>query len=195
MTPEQWRQVTRIYGAALAQEAARRDGFLAEACGSDHELRREVESLLAEQSGSLVIDRSLTNTAAALISNDLTGRVLGPYRLEAAIGAGGMGQVYRATDTRLQRTVAVKVLPHELASDAQFRSRFEREAKAIAALSHPHICTLHDVGRDGGIDYLVMEYVEGESLASRLERGALPFNQAITFAIEIADALTTAHRR
>ena len=120
---------------------------------------------------------------------------LGPYRIEELLGAGGMGQVYRATDTRLDRTVAVKVLPAAVASDAEFRTRFEREAHAIAALAHPHICTLHDVGRDGEVDYLVLEYLEGETLAARLERGPMPFEQALACAIQMADALDAAHRR
>src|SRR4030095_2464781 len=111
------------------------------------------------------------------------------------LGAGGMGQVYRAIDTRLNRTVAVKVLPKALAGDAQFRARFEREAHAIAALTHPHICTLHDIGHQEGLDFLVMEYLEGETLAARLEKGPLPFDQALKFAIEIADALAAAHRQ
>ena len=120
---------------------------------------------------------------------------LGPYEIIAAIGAGGMGEVYRARDTRLDRTVAIKVLPAALAQSAQLRLRFEREAKAISALAHPHICTLHDVGSHDGIEYLVMEHLEGESLADRLARGPLPVDEAIRYAIQIADALDKAHRR
>ncbi|HUP49736.1 MAG TPA: protein kinase, partial [Thermoanaerobaculia bacterium] len=120
---------------------------------------------------------------------------LGPYEIVAPIGAGGMGEVYRARDTRLDRTVAVKVLSAEFANDAQVRLRFEREAKTISSLSHPHICTLHDVGAHEGRDFLVMEYLEGESLADRLSRGPLPLEQALTVAVQIADALDKAHRR
>src|SRR5262249_12819115 len=120
---------------------------------------------------------------------------LGPYRLESAIGVGGMGQVYRANDTRLHRTVAIKVLAPSLADDPQFRARFDREAKSIAALNHPHICTLYDIGSSDGVDYLVMEYVEGETLSARLDRGALPFDQALTTAIQIGEALAAAHRQ
>ena len=105
-----------------------------------------------------------------------------------------MGEVYRARDTRLDRTVAIKILPDTLAADPQFRDRFEREAKAIAALTHPHICTLHDVGRHEGTNYLVMEHLEGQTLADRLTEGALPLDQALQLAIQIADALSTAHR-
>src|ERR1700681_4411373 len=113
---------------------------------------------------------------------------LGPYEIIAAIGAGGMGEVYRARDTRLGRIVAVKVLPEHLSSNPQSRERFEREAKAISSLSHPHICTLHDVGHHDGIDYLVMEYLEGQTLADRLKKGPLPADQVLQLAIQIADA-------
>ena len=123
------------------------------------------------------------------------GTRLGPYEIAAKIGVGGMGEVYRARDTRLDRTVAIKVLPEALAADPQFRDRFEREARAISSLSHPHICTLFDVGHQDGTNYLVMEYLEGETIAQRLEKGALPLDQAIRCAIEIADALDSAHRQ
>jgi eukaryotic-like serine/threonine-protein kinase len=106
-----------------------------------------------------------------------------------------MGEIYRATDTRLGRDVTVKILPAAFADDPQRRARFEREARAVAALNHPNICTIHDVGRDQGIDFLVMELVDGESLATRLVRGPLPLDQALARAIEIADALDTAHRQ
>ncbi len=117
------------------------------------------------------------------------GTRLGPYAIESPIGAGGMGEVYKATDTRLERTVAIKVLPAHVASDPERKSRFEREAKTVAALSHPHICPVFDVGREGETDFLVMEYLEGETLADRLGKGALPLDQALRYAIEIADAL------
>jgi Tol biopolymer transport system component len=119
---------------------------------------------------------------------------LGPYEIESPLGAGGMGEVYKARDTRLNRIVAIKILPATLAADAAFRDRFEREAKTIASLTHPHICTLHDVGSQDGVDYLVMEYLEGETLAARLERSALQPAEAYRIAIEIADALDQAHR-
>src|SRR3984893_12581049 len=123
------------------------------------------------------------------------GRRLGPYEILSAIGAGGMGEVYRARDTRLDRIVAIKVLPTHLADRSDLRDRFEREARTIASLNHPHICTLHDIGQQDGIDYLVMEYLEGETLAQRLLKGSLPVEQVLQFAIEIADALDKAHRK
>ena len=126
----------------------------------------------------------------------IVGTRLGPYEIQSALGSGGMGEVYRARDTRLERTVAIKVLPAEVATDPERRARFEREARAVAALSHPHICVIHDVGRDGGVDYLVMELLEGETLAARLARlaGSLPLDQVLRISSEIADALDKAHR-
>jgi eukaryotic-like serine/threonine-protein kinase len=115
------------------------------------------------------------------------GTRLGPYKVLSALGAGGMGVVYRARDTRLDRTVAVKVLPPHLARDPERRARFEREARAASALNHPHICTLHDIGRQDGVDYLVLEYLDGETLAERLQKGALPLEQALRVEVEIAD--------
>ncbi len=122
------------------------------------------------------------------------GSRLGPYEIVAAIGAGGMGEVYRARDTRLGREVAVKVLPQHLSSDPARRERFEREARAVSVLNHPHICTLHDIGSQDGVDYLVMEHIEGETLADRLLKGPLPIDQVLRHAVEIADALDRAHR-
>src|ERR1700680_4271998 len=123
------------------------------------------------------------------------GTRLGPYEIAAPLGAGGMGEVYRARDTRLERTVAIKILSSHLSDDATLRQRFEREAKAISSLNHPHICVLHDVGHQGDTDFLVMEYLEGETLAARLEKGPLPLDQVLRYAIEIADALDRAHRQ
>ncbi|MEK7422217.1 MAG: serine/threonine-protein kinase, partial [Actinomycetota bacterium] len=121
------------------------------------------------------------------------GARLGPYEVISPLGAGGMGEVYRAKDTRLDRSVALKVLSEHLAASEEVRSRFEREAKAISSLQHPNICTLHDVGREGEIDYLVMERLEGESLADRIARGPLPIEEVLRLGIQIADALEKAH--
>jgi len=123
------------------------------------------------------------------------GQHLGPYEILAPLGAGGMGEVYRARDTRLGREVAVKVLPAHLASDPELGARLEREARAASALNHPHICTLHDVGRQDGVAYIVMELIQGETLARRLERGPLPMPELLKIGIEIADALDRAHRQ
>jgi Tol biopolymer transport system component/predicted Ser/Thr protein kinase len=122
------------------------------------------------------------------------GQKLGPYEIDSPLGAGGMGEVYRARDTRLERTVAIKVLPSHLSSNPDLKQRFEREAKAISSLNHPRICQLYDVGSQDGVDFLVMEYLEGETLAKRLEKGALPLEQVLKIGAELAEALDKAHR-
>ena len=122
-----------------------------------------------------------------------SGRRLGPYEIQSHAGAGGMGEVYKARDTRLDRVVAIKVLPGHLASNPELHERFEREAKAISSLNHPHICALYDVGRQDGLDFLVMEYLDGETLASRLERGPLRVTDALSMARQVVDALEAAH--
>jgi eukaryotic-like serine/threonine-protein kinase len=124
-----------------------------------------------------------------------SGARLGPYEIVARVGAGGMGEVYKATDTRLGRTVAIKVLPAHVAADPALRARLEREARAISSLNHPHICTLHDIGHQDGTDFLVMEYLEGDTLAQRLQHGPMHLTQALQTGVEIADALDKAHRQ
>src|SRR5215831_11185300 len=123
-----------------------------------------------------------------------SGTKLGPYEILSAIGAGGMGEVYKARDTRLNRTVAIKVLPPHFSDNSEMKTRFDREAQTIAGLNHPHICVLYDVGHQEGTDYLVMECLEGETLAKRLEKGPLPLKQVLKYGGQIADALDKAHR-
>src|SRR5688572_11529160 len=125
----------------------------------------------------------------------LPGTQLGPYQILASIGAGGMGEVYKAHDTRLGREVAIKVLPEDWANDAERRARFEREAKTVSSLNHPHICTLYDSGSQDGAHFLVRELIEGETLAQRLTRGPLPLDQALRCGAQVADALDKAHRQ
>src|SRR5499433_2089514 len=122
------------------------------------------------------------------------GTKLGPYEILSHIGAGGMGEVYRARDTRLDRVVAVKILPSHLSENAEAKQRFDREARTISSLNHPSICTLYDVGQQDGVDFLVMEYLEGETLADRLRKGSLPIEQIFRHGIEICDGLEKAHR-
>src|SRR5499427_2114304 len=124
----------------------------------------------------------------------ISGTKLGPYEIVSPLGAGGMGEVYRARDSRLERTVAIKILPKEMSADPVRKQRFEREAKTISSLNHPHICVLHDIGHQDGTDYLVMECVEGDTLAKRLEGGPLPLDQVLKYGAQIADALDRAHR-
>lgn len=221
MDPTRWRDIERICEAALAAPPEQRPAVLDHLCGGDADLRREVEDLLgrtAHTNGFL--DRPVLEDAVGAMVDGVgtdedpedpllpEGTRLGPYELGAPIGAGGMGTVYEARDTRLERTVAIKVLPPGFATNPDRRARFEREAKTIAGLNHPHICTLHDTGeavpagpgsrasaRAGEpVHYLVLECVEGETLAARLERGPLPVALACELGAQIADALSGAHR-
>jgi len=195
LSPARWQQIARIYEWVIDRESSGRDAFLAEACSGDETLRREVEALLRRDTAGMVLDRPIWATAAALLedgSGVAAGTMLGPYRVERLLGAGGMGEVFRGIDSRLSRPVAIKVLPAGAAS-AHMRARFAREARAVAALAHPHICTLYDIGCQDDVDFLVMEYLEGETLAARLTTGGLPLEQALTHAIEIASALDHAH--
>ena len=202
-----WMTVKEVFQAALDQPAAQRLRYVRDRCGDDSVLFREVESLLAahEQAGPYAdrpaIDAFITSSEIRGMSSSGAHRALqpglhrGPYRVDERIGHGGMGEVYRARDTRLDRLVAIKVLPAHVADDADLKQRFEREARTLATISAPHICSVFDVGQQDGIDYLVMEHLEGETLAARLTRGSLPLEQALRCAIEIAGALDSAHRR
>jgi serine/threonine protein kinase len=168
------------------------------ASSGDEELRREVELLLTcDASAQDFVRKSALQGTAGRLAVDrapsLVGRQFGAYQIVSLIGAGGMGTVYQATDTRLNRSVAIKVLHSHLSAHLVWRQRFEREARAISHLSHPHICTLHDVGREDDSDFLVMEYLEGETLAQRLKRGCLRRDQLLRYAIEITSALDQAH--
>jgi eukaryotic-like serine/threonine-protein kinase len=185
MTPERWRQVEELYHAALAQDPQQRTHFLVHATETDEDLRREVESLLAQEiSREGVLDRPAWDGALLPPSTEIaTGTQLGPYLVEALLASGGMGHVYRGHDIRLGRAVAIKIVAWE------FSSRFEDEARAISALNHPRICTLYDVGPG----YLVMELVEGETLAARSQKGRLPIEMVCRYGAEIADALAAAH--
>ncbi len=200
MKPERWQQVEILYLAALEHEASQRGAFLAEACAEDKALRREVESLLRfhEQAGDFIEAPALEVAAqlqAANQNDSLVGRQLGPYQILSLLGVGGMGEVYRARDTRLDREVAIKVLPPHLAQDPQALARFKREAKAVAALSHPNILAIHDFATEQGMSYAVMELLEGETLRSRLKAFALPWRKAVEIGIALADGLAAAHAK
>ena len=178
-----WRDVEKILHEALRRDPAEREEYLHQACRGDSDLRSEVASLLAHHSADPRSGSWAAAAAAQLVnsSNSLQpGESLGPYRIESFVAAGGMGEVYRATDTRLKREVAIKV------SGGRFSERFAQEASVIASLNHPHICHLYDVGPN----YLVMELVEGTPL-----RGPLPLKQALEYAGQILDALDAAHRK
>src|SRR5271165_3757478 len=124
----------------------------------------------------------------------IAGTKLGPYEIESLLGMGGMGEVYRARDTRLQRTVAIKILPVHLSSSPELHARFEQEAKSISGLQHPNICVVYDIGSQDGVDFMVMEYVAGRTLDRVIPEGGLPANLAIRYAVQIAEALSCAHR-
>ncbi len=154
MTPERWQQIEKLFYSILEVEPSRRDDFLDEACGGDEELHRTLKSLLASHDeGGTFFETLRAEVAAEIITEDkakgMTGRTLGRYRFLSPLGAGGMGEVYRALDTRLDREVAVKILPERLAANPEALLRFEREAKAVAALSHPNILSIHDYGPKG----------------------------------------------
>jgi serine/threonine protein kinase len=201
MTPDMdlhlWAKIDAIFHAALERPPEQRSPFLEEACGGDRDLLREVEQLLAQdEKSTAVVDTPAAQQAAFLQTVELqAGARLGPYRIAGTLGAGGMGTVYRAEDTRLGRTVAIKLISGNVAVSPSMRQRFEREARAIAALNHPHICSVYDIGSEGGADYLVMEYVEGETLAARLRRGRLDLTAALGIACQVADALGAAHAK
>jgi len=193
MTRPSWPKVEDLYHAALEKQPAEREAFLDQACGGDEEVRREVQSLLGhEREAERLMERPAMSVATQKLAV-VRGTRLGPYEVTDLVGAGGMGEVYRARDTRLGRDVAIKVLPEHVAHDPAALSRFDHEARAVAALSHPHIEALFDIGETDGTRYLVMELLEGETLATRLRRGALPEKDALRIGAEIAEALGAAH--
>jgi eukaryotic-like serine/threonine-protein kinase len=196
---DRWEEINRIWDAALGLSEEERPAFLERNCQGDEELRREVESLLAyDQQAQKFLDRPALQVTGEKLAGEppsLVGRQLGPYQILGVLGAGGMGEVFTARDTRLNRTVAIKVLPKHFSERADLRQRFEREARAIASLNHPHICAIYDIGQERGIDFLVMEYLEGETLSQRLKRGRMLTDEVLRCAIEISGALEQAHRK
>ena len=196
MGPERWQRVKEVFEAARALPGEARSPYLLEACAGDENLRLEIESLLtAYERAAGFLEAPVAQTFPHLpVAASLAHRRIGPYAVSSQIGRGGMGDVYKAIDTRLDRAVAIKTLTVHSAIDPQAHQRFEREARAVGALSHPHICALYDVGTQDGVGFLVMEYLEGETLAARLTRGALPLDQALACASQIASALDRAHR-
>ena len=188
MTSDRFTRLETLYHAARARPVEARAGFLAEACGGDEDLRREVESLLA-QPGVGVVTSMVVDARPALAS----GTVIGAYRIVEQIAAGGMGEVYRAHDTKLGRDVAVKVLPPTLANDRDRLARLEREARLLAALNHPNIAHVYGLEESNGTRALVMELVEGETLAERIARGPVPITEALPIARQMCEALEAAH--
>src|SRR3984957_4547681 len=193
MSPDRLRHIEEVFHAARERQPRDRGAFLMAACKGDADLQQQVESLLDQQSEALLDGPAWDQVPSMLASGHALapGAQLGPYRVIGVLGSGGMGEVYRANDARLDREVAIKVLPEHLAHDSQALARFEREARAVAALNHPHICALYDVGPD----YLVMELVEGPTLAERVARGPIPLDESLEIARQIAEALEAAHEK
>ena len=200
MNPERWQQVEQLYHSTLEKEVSERSAFLAGACAGDEALRREVESLLAaEDRAGEFIESPALDVAAKLFAREqaaiVSGQIINQYKVISPLGTGGMGEVYLAEDTRLDRRVALKFLPALFTQDKGHLSRFEQEARAVAALSHPNVCVIHEVVQTGnGSHCLVMEYVEGVTLRERLAEGPLPVNEALDVAIQVASALSSAHK-
>ena len=201
MISDNWEDVFAVFDAALSTSGVARDEFLERKCGGNARLRDKVESLLAAHrdaegflSGGQVRATRASGGPSSPVSRILApGTRIGVFEVEGFAGAGGMGEVYRARDTRLDRHVALKILSPDATTDIRGRARLAYEARAIARLSHPHICALHDIGHHDGVDFLVMEYLDGETLASRLRRAPLPVAEAVRIAIQIAEALDAAH--
>lgn len=203
MTPARWAEVRALFETVVRQPPQDRESLLTSLAGDDESLRREVATLLEADAGADGTGGGPSPPRPDLLAHairpDTTdqprdGETIGGYTLLARIGTGGMGDVYKAHDARLNRLVALKLLPGHVATSPDARRRFEREAKAVATLNHPNICTLHDFASEGGTDFLVLEYLEGETLATRLTRGPLPIGDAIPCATQIAAALSRAHR-
>jgi eukaryotic-like serine/threonine-protein kinase len=197
MLVERWRRVESLFHEALAKSPAEWANFLDEACSGDTALRREIESLLVHESlagGFLESDQSDTRPAAPRDPVP-AGERMGPYTIVEPLGAGGMGEVYKAHDERLDRDVAIKFLLRRMAEDAASLERFEREARAASALNHPNICTVHDVGESQGRRYIVMELLDGQSLKERIARGPLSIREIASITRQVCAALQAAHEK
>jgi len=198
-SPERWENIERIYDSALKLDPQRREEFLREACAGDEALLKEVESLLACKGEADALFDSPAWKGVAELEPDktpppnLTGRTLSHYRIVEKIGEGGMGAVYRADDTRLKRPVALKLLPPDRVSDPERKRRFVKEARAASALNHAHIVTIHDIGQEEGVDFIVMEYLAGQTLDRVIPSKGMPLDKALDLGIQMADALTAAH--
>src|SRR5262245_45574161 len=199
MTPERYKQIDKLFEAALQLTPDKRSAFLDEACTGDDELRKQVETLLSsDHHASKSIEAAAKGMAADLLAKPVerfpSGATLARrYRIVASLGAGGMGEVYRAKDLRLDRDVAIKVLPEHLASNADALSRFEREAKALAALSHSKILSIYDFGSEKSTSFAVMELLKGETLRGYLQRSKLNWKEGLRISIDVAEGLAAAH--
>src|SRR2546425_5993159 len=200
MVQQSWQRVTKLFDEALERAPEERSEFLKSACAGDSDLLREVKSLLAQHDAE---SRFLESPAVAAVADQIAddtehlpiGKQLGHYRIEALLGRGGMGEVYRARDTKLGREVAIKVLPAAFSADADRLHRFEQEACAAGALNHPNILVIHHIDTYEGSPYIVSELLEGETLRDRLHGGALPQRKAIDYSLQVAHGLAAAHQK
>jgi len=197
MTPERYQRIGRLFNEALELAPAERRAFLIQACGPDTELLDEVERLLGHNKDEEFLDRPALEMAATLLAQQhqisLAGRMISHYKILAQLGVGGMGEVWLAEDKQLGRKVALKLLPDKFAGDPERSRRFETEAKAASATNHPNIVTIHEIGESDGTYYIAQEYVEGETLRSRISQGPIPLLEALDIAHQIANALAAAH--
>jgi eukaryotic-like serine/threonine-protein kinase len=198
MEPERWRQVDQLFQAALERAPEERAAFINAACGGDDSLRREVEALLAAdaQAGSLIEAPAYAVAAPLIVGSDmqsLLGKSISHYQIISLIGKGGMGEVYRARDTRLDRNVALKILPEEMSADGERMRRFSREAKAASALNHPNVAHIYEIGEAEGLNFIAMEYIEGQTLAAKINGQPLEVSEIVEIGSQITDALDEAH--
>jgi Tol biopolymer transport system component len=197
--PERWRQIESLYNKAMELDAVQRTAFLREACGGDEDLQRDIEELLEEEPQGSFLEkpalREIAQEFAATAAPSWIGRQIGNYEFLSLAGAGGMGEVYRARDIKLKREVAVKILSEEFSRDPERVSRFQREAQLLATLNHPHIASIYNLEEADGRRFLILELVEGETVADRLKRGPVPLEEALTIALQIAEALEAAHEK
>src|SRR5262249_6216341 len=195
---DRWQQIEKLYHSALKLDESQRKAFLDEACSGDGELRREVESLLSCQPSAeqFIEAPALEVTAKVMAQNrpqSLIGQQIGSYEILSLLGTGGMGEVYQARDSRLKRTVAIKVLAQDKLSDPERKRRFIQEARTASALNHTNIITIHDIGSESGINFIVMEQVAGKSLDQLISRKGMRLNQVLKLAVQMADAMAKAH--
>ncbi len=200
MAPDRWQQISSVYQATLEHAATERKAFLQEACGEDEDLRREVSDLLIHhQEAAKFMNTPALEVAARMLARTsdrrLAGSQLGPYEILSLLGAGGMGEVYLARDPRLDRQVALKILPPEVTQDPERLQRFVREAKASSALNHPDIATIYEIGEAEGIHFISMEYIDGDTLEARIQQRRPELEEILDIGIQVADALDEAHRK
>src|SRR5262245_16321015 len=198
MSDDRWEHVADLYHAAQDWTPEERSSFVKQGTAGDSDLLREIESLLAQDDKSVPIDEHIAAAARSLLADNpgvQPGSFIGPYRIDSLLGVGGMGEVYRAHDSKLNRDVAIKILPSAFATDPDRLASFKREAQVLASLNHPNIAGIHGFEDSGGVHALVLELVDGPTLADRLTRGPIEIEEALAIARQIADALEAAHEQ